>query len=90
MPGVSAEGSDLVAVVLQIADPVVAREIIETASLVLCYSRMLFFQAYPAFTRFTCKVFLTDALEYLSGAAATAATGSPRTPARTAPRPSTA
>ncbi len=44
---------------------------IETASLVLCYSRMLFFQCYPAFTRFTCKVFLTDALEYLTGAAAT-------------------
>jgi hypothetical protein len=43
---------------------------IETASLVLCYSRMLFFQAYPAFTRFYCKVFLTDALTYL-GAAAT-------------------
>lgn len=44
---------------------------IETASLVLCYSRMLFFQAYPAFTRFYCKVFLTDAVEYLGGAAAT-------------------
>ena len=44
---------------------------IETASLVLCYSRMLFVQCYPAFTRFTCKVFLTDALEYLTGAAAT-------------------
>ncbi len=44
---------------------------IETASLVLCYSRMLFFQAYPAFTRFYCKVFVTDALEYLGGAAAT-------------------
>jgi len=44
---------------------------IETASLVLCYSRLLFFQAYPAFTRFYCKVFLTDALEYVSGAAAT-------------------
>ena len=43
---------------------------IETASLVLCYSRMLFFQAYPVFTRFTCKVFLTDAIEYLSGACA--------------------
>jgi hypothetical protein len=44
---------------------------IETASLVLCYSRMLFFQACPAFNRFACKVFLTDALEYLTGAAAT-------------------
>ena len=44
---------------------------IETASLVLCYSRMLFFQASPVFNRFACKVFLTDALEYLTGAAAT-------------------
>jgi len=44
---------------------------VETASLVLCYSRMLFFQAYPVFTRFYCKVFLTDALEYLAGAAGT-------------------
>jgi len=43
---------------------------IETASLVLCYSRMLFFQASPVFNRFACKVFLTDALEYLGGAAA--------------------
>ena len=48
-----------------------AEQRIETASLVLCYSRMLFFQAYPVFTRFYCKVFLTDALEYLAGAAAT-------------------
>ena len=44
---------------------------IQTASLVLCYSRLLFFQAYPVFTRFYCKVFLTDALEYVTGAAAT-------------------
>jgi transposase len=43
---------------------------IETASLVLCYSRMLFFQCYPAFNRFRCKVFLTDALRYLDAAAA--------------------
>jgi hypothetical protein len=48
-----------------------AEQRIETASLVLCYSRMLFFQASPVFNRFYCKVFLTDALEYLSGAAAT-------------------
>ena len=41
---------------------------IETASLVLCYSRMLFFQCYPAFKRFNCKVFLTDALRYVGGA----------------------
>jgi hypothetical protein len=44
---------------------------IQTASLVLCYSRMLFFQCYPVFTRFYCKVFLTDALEYLGAAAET-------------------
>ena len=44
---------------------------VETASLVLCYSRMLFVQCYPVFTRFYCKVFLTDALEYLGAAAAT-------------------
>lgn len=43
---------------------------IETAALVLCYSRMLFFQAYPAFNRFYCKVFLTDALSYLGASAA--------------------
>ena len=42
---------------------------VETASLVLCYSRMLFFQCYPAFNRFRCKVFLTDALGYFQGAA---------------------
>ncbi len=44
---------------------------IETASLVLCYSRMLFLQAYPGFNRFYCKVFLTDALTYLGASAAT-------------------
>jgi hypothetical protein len=42
---------------------------VETASLVLCFSRMLFFQCYPAFNQFACKVFLTDALIYLQGAA---------------------
>jgi hypothetical protein len=29
---------------------------------------MLFFQLYPSFDRFTCKVFLTEALRYLEGA----------------------
>jgi hypothetical protein len=29
---------------------------------------MLFFQCYPSFNRFTCKVFLTEALRYLEGA----------------------
>ena len=40
----------------------------QTAAAVLCYSRMLFFQIYPRFQRFDCKVFLTDALRYLGGA----------------------
>ena len=44
------------------------RRRVQTASLVLCYSRMLFFQFYPRFTRFDCKVFLTEALRYLGGA----------------------
>ena len=43
---------------------------VQTASAVLCYSRMLFFQCYPTFQRFDCKVSLTDALRYLGGAAA--------------------
>jgi transposase len=43
---------------------------VQTASAVLCYSRMLFFRCYPSFQRFDCKVFLTDALRYFSGAPA--------------------
>jgi hypothetical protein len=31
---------------------------------------MLFFQCYPNFRRFDCKVFLTDALSYMGGATA--------------------
>jgi transposase len=42
----------------------------QTASAVLCYSRMLFFQIYPSFQRFDCKVFLTDALKYMGGSTA--------------------
>ena len=41
---------------------------VQTASLVLCYSRMTFIQMYPHFTRFECKVFLTDAIGYFGGA----------------------
>lgn len=41
---------------------------VQTASLVLGYSRMRFVQLYPRFTRFECKVFLTDALVYFEGA----------------------
>src|ERR1035437_2961767 len=39
----------------------------QTASGVLCYSRMLFFQINPTFNRFDCKVFLTDALRHTGG-----------------------
>lgn len=39
----------------------------QTASGVLCYSRILFFQIYPTFQRFDCKVFLTDALRSAGG-----------------------
>ena len=42
---------------------------VQTASAVLCYSRILFFQCYPTFQRFDCKMFLTDALRYMGGAA---------------------
>lgn len=40
----------------------------QTASAVLCYSRMLFFQINSTFQRFDCKVFLTDALRHAGGA----------------------
>ncbi len=39
----------------------------QTASAVLCYSRMLFFEIQPTFQRFDCKVFLTAALRYMNG-----------------------
>jgi hypothetical protein len=39
----------------------------QTASAVLCYSRMLYFQINPTFQRFDCKVFLTDALRHTGG-----------------------
>jgi len=41
---------------------------VQTASLVLCYSRRLFFQFYPRFSRFECKGFLDDAVTYHDGA----------------------
>ena len=41
---------------------------IQTASAVLCYSRMIFCQCYPRFRRFECKLFLTEALRYFQGA----------------------
>lgn len=42
---------------------------VQIASVVLCYSRLIFFQIYPRFTRFECKAFLTEALRYFGGAA---------------------
>ncbi|MBC8422872.1 transposase [bacterium] len=41
---------------------------VQTASLVLCFSRMRFIQLYPTFNRFWCKVFLTAAIQYFGGA----------------------
>jgi hypothetical protein len=42
---------------------------VQTASLVLAHSRMLFFQCYPRFTRFYCKAFLTEAARFFQGVA---------------------
>ena len=42
---------------------------VQTASLVLCYSRMLYFQFFATFTRFDCKTFLTEAFLYMGGVA---------------------
>jgi transposase len=40
----------------------------QTASGVLCFSRLLFFQINPTFQRFDCKLFLSDAVRYMGGA----------------------
>ena len=40
----------------------------QTASAVLCYSRLLYFEIWPRFQRFDCKAFLTEALRYMGGA----------------------
>jgi len=42
---------------------------VQTASVVLAYSRMRFMQVYPSFNRFTCKVFLDEAVAFFGGAA---------------------
>lgn len=39
----------------------------QCACLVLCHSRMRFMQYYPAFDRFWCKTFLTEAFRYFGG-----------------------
>jgi transposase len=45
------------------------RRRVQCASLVLCYSRHLYAQAYPTFNRFYAKAFLTEALTRFGGAA---------------------
>ncbi|TPV96477.1 MAG: IS21 family transposase [Myxococcales bacterium FL481] len=46
-----------------------ARVKVQCASLILCFSRVLYAQVYRRWNRFTCRVFLTRALKYLGGAA---------------------
>lgn len=45
---------------------------LECASLVLCYSRLIYAQCFERWRRFEVKLFLTEALQYLGGAAANA------------------
>ena len=45
--------------------------LVQVASVVLPHSRMIFAQAYPAFTRFHCKTFLTEAIRFFGGATTT-------------------
>lgn len=40
----------------------------QCASLVMCYSRMMYAQVYPTFNRFYCKVFLTEGIKKFQGA----------------------
>lgn len=42
---------------------------LQCASVVFCYSRVVYAQLYPRFDRFYCKAFLTEALRFLDGAA---------------------
>jgi transposase len=42
---------------------------VQCASLVLCYSRMIFARAYPVWNRFQARVFLSEAIEHFGGAA---------------------
>ena len=39
----------------------------QTASALLCYSRLPLFQIHPTLQRFDCKVFLTDAVRHMNG-----------------------
>jgi transposase len=42
---------------------------VQCAELVLCYSRKVFAQVYPRWSRFECKAFLSEAIVYFGGAA---------------------
>jgi transposase len=42
---------------------------VQCAELVLCYSRKVFAQVYPRWSRFECKAFLSEAIRYFGGAA---------------------
>ena len=44
-------------------------QVVQSASGVLAFSRMIFFQCYPRFRRFECKIFLNEAFAYYQGAA---------------------
>ncbi len=43
--------------------------LVQCASLVLCYSRDLYAQVYPRWSRFECRLFLSEALVHFDGAA---------------------
>jgi transposase len=45
------------------------RCVVQCASLVLCYSRVLFAQVYVRWSRLECRAFLSEAIEYFGGAA---------------------
>ncbi len=44
---------------------------VQIAGLALAYSRLAYIQLYPRFTRFECKVFLDEAIDYVGGVCAT-------------------
>jgi transposase len=45
------------------------KRVVQCASLVLGYSRMIYAQVYSHWTRFECRAFLTEAIQYFEGAA---------------------
>jgi len=45
--------------------------LLQCASVVLCYSRMIYAQCYPRWTRFEARAFLAEAIRYFGGAAET-------------------